>query len=481
MPPPALLPPTNLEAEVALLGGLLVNNKARDYCGGLEPEHFYDDINREIYRAAIRRIEAGKKADAVSLKGLAATGLLDPVGGVAYLVGLVAAMIVTPDVSPYAEIIRDCAVRRQLIEAADGLRERAYGTDLTDGDGLQTAAWAIAEIERAAAIAGSQGTTMGNAAEQAIAQSEAAQRGDKGASGLLTGIDTLDNMWAGLYPGSLDLIGARPRTGKTSLACQIGRTVARQLAKDKAGCVAFLSLEMQARDLGLVNLASMTGIPSDDIRRGRYDEKQAWALVLAKRELAALPIEIIDRPRIPLMEAIGILRSLKRRKGLRLAIIDHRNLFGRDPDYLKASTLDWYSNVTRRLKDAAKMLEIPIICLVQISRGSEGREDPRPTMADLEYSGEQDCDNLILLYRQELHMGGPPPKKPNETEEAHSNKVALWHQQRRAVSGKAEAIFCKRRFGPTGICQLKFEGTTTTFESVPFDDPGYDTHPTDGV
>lgn len=465
--------PANLPAEAALLGAILVNNRAYDYCRGLMPEHFCDDVNREIYRACQRRIEAGRKVDPLILKvALENTGLLADVGGVGYLTGLVSQMVAITNAGDYAVAIRDCAVRRAAIKAAEGVIERAYGTDLKDGDGTNTVSWGIGELENAATLSGSLArSNMAGAVGEAIDQSAAAQRGETSAMGLLTGIPSLDEMWAGLYPGSLDLLGARPQTGKTSLACQIARKCARDLLAAGTGCVAFLSLEMPARDLGLVNLASMTGIAADDIRRGRYDTKQAWALELARRELATLPIEIIDRPRLPLLEAIGELRTLKRTRGLRLAIADHRNLFGRDEQFARMSKLDWYQEITQRLKAAAKMLDVPIMLLVQIGRGVEGRDDPRPRMSDLEYAGEQDADNVVLLYRPELHSGGPPPKKMNEQDEPYANRVSAWHQDRRAQRGKAECIFAKRRFGPNGICQLKFDGPTTTFSDIPTDRP----------
>lgn len=466
-------PPSNIPAEQALLGAILANNKAYDFCRGLQPEHFADDINRELYRACQRRIEAGRRVDAVTLwSALQFTGLLDQVGGAGYLTGLTSAMVMISGVTAYAESIRDCAVRRALIAASEELMERAYGSDLKDGDGQQSAVWGVTAIEQAATLGGGGvRATMATAVQSAINQSEAAQRGDKAAAGLLTGIPTLDEMWAGLYPGSLDIVGARPKTGKTSLACQIARKVARDLLDAGSGCVGFFSLEMPAEHLGLVNLASMTGISADDIRRGRYNTQQAHAMILAQRELAALPIEIIDRPRLPLLEAIGEMRTLKRTRDLRLVIVDHRNRFGRDEQFARMSTLDWYREVPARLKDAAKMLNVPIILLVQIGRGMEGREDPRPRISDLEYGGEQDADNVLLLYRPELHMGGPPPKKPNEREEDHANRLSAWHQERAAQRGLAEVVFAKRRFGPEGICQLKFDGPRTTFGDMPIDRP----------
>lgn len=459
-------PPVNIAVECALLGAILCNNRSYDLCRGLQAEHFADDVNREIFRACQRRIEAGHPVDAAILwPTFQFTGLLNDVGGAGYLASLVTAMVGLNVAPEYAALIRDLAARRAEIVAAEAIIERAYRTDLDHGDASDTAAWGIAEIEKAALLAGgARKSSMGSAVREALDQAEGAQRGDKAAAGLFTGIPSLDEMWAGLYPGSLDIIGARPKTGKTSLAMQIARNVA-----GEGRTVLISSLEMSARDLGMVNVSAMAGVSADDLRRGRFTTQQAHALLLAERKLAKLPIEIIDEPRMPLAQAIGEARTLRRTKQLALWIVDHRDLIGRDSDWAKASKLDWFAEITQRLKAASKSLSIPILLLVQISRGVEGREDPRPRLADLSYAGEQDADNVVLLYRPELHMNAPPDKRPNESGEQHANRASAWQQERRAKAGLADLIFAKRRFGPGGICTLHFDGPTTTFGDLPTD------------
>ena len=461
--------PANLRAEQALLGAILTNNRAYDQCAGLLPEHFAHDVHREIFRVAQRRIEAGRKIDAVLLKSVVEnTGLLNDVGGVSYLTHLLTCMVMIDGVNIYADVIRDCAARRNLIEMADELKERAYRTDLSDNDAAAIAAWGIEEIEVAAAAGGRlQAATMADAVGEAINQSEAARRGERRAIGLRTGIPSLDRHWGGIYPKSLEVIGARPKTGKTSLACQIARSVAADCLDQGEGCVGFFSLEMPKEHLGLVNLSSMTGIPADEIRRGITDTKLGEHLMLAQRQLSHLPIEIIDQDGMPLRDIIGECRSLKRRKKLRLAIIDHRNRIGRDEKY--GTTLDWYQHITRRLKEAAKQLSIPIIVLIQIKREADGREDPRPRMSDLEYSGEQDADDIILLHRPVLTMGEFPQKREKETKEQCANRQAQWYAHRAEVKNLAEALFVKRRFGDTGTVPLHFDGPRTTFSDLPED------------
>jgi replicative DNA helicase len=410
------------------------------------------------------------------LKGaLEHTGVLDDAGGVPYLLRLASAMVGLLGVAEYARAIIDAAVRRQLIDVAETLRERAYRTAFDDGsvaDAASVLTWGSAELDRVAATASDvAGTTLASAVQSAISQSEAAQRGSAGAVGLSTGLPSLDQLWGGLYPGSLDIIGARPKTGKTALALQIARSVAGEIVnRSEKGCVAILSLEMPAADLGLVNLAAMTDISADAIRRGSYGTQQAEMMIQAQRALSVLPIEINDSPRMSLADGTGWLRAVKRTKGARLAIVDHRNLFGRDERTSGMGKLDFYQEISQSLKATAKALSMPILLLVQIGRGVEGRDDPRPRMSDLEYAGEQDADNIVLLYRPELHAGGAPDKRPTESAEAHANRVSAYWQHRREITGRAQAIFAKRRFGPEGICELRFDGPTLTFSGLPIAD-----------
>jgi replicative DNA helicase len=458
-------PPANIQAECAVLGAILGNNRAYDHCAGLQPEHFYDDINAEIFRACQRRIEAGRKVDAVTLwPSLQFTGLLNDRGGTAYLAKLISSIVSIDIVAEYAVTIRDCAARRTLIATADALLQDAYGT-LDGGDARAVAAAALSSIEVAADLAaGPKRASMAAAVASAVDQAEKAHRGGP-TLGLRTGLAVLDEMWGGgLYPGSLDIVGARPSTGKTAFSMQIARAVAADLVlANRKGCVLISSLEMPERDLGTINLSSISGVSADNIRRGIYDSSAAARIVVAQQTLLPMPIEIIDRPRMALGEAIGEARSLKRSKQCCLWVIDHRNLLGRDPDWSKASKLDWYQEVSQRLKATAKTLSLSILLLVQIGRGADGRDDPRPRLSDLEYAGEQDADNVVLLFRPEMHTGSAPERKATETAEAHSNRLTLWQDQRRAKAGVAEVIFAKRRFGAPGVCRLRFDGPTLTF------------------
>lgn len=444
--------PANLAAERSLLGAILYDNKSMDQCAGLSASDFYDVVNGTIFGACKRRIEAGRVVDGVTLMD-AFTNTL--VCDSAYLAGLLTQMVSLKYVSSYATAIRDAALRRQEIAIAGQMIERAYRMEQSHGDGAETLSWCMTALEDAGAVRGIGGSvTMADAVESALTQSEAAYRGDARARGLNTGIPALDEALGGLHDGELTIIGARSGEGKSTLALQIARAVGMP--------VALFSMEMSSEAIGLFNLAALSGISADDIRLGRYDLERANDLLEARTKLAGMPIHIDDTPALPLGEAITRLRAMTPRFGIRFAIFDHRDLFGRDPGHERDLELVWYRHVTATLKTAAKMLHIPIVILIQMNRGIEGREDKRPRKSDLYGAGENDADNVMLLFRPELHMGDGPKRGP-ESEEMYANRRSQWLRELDACRGRCDVFLVKRRFGPPGMVSLAFDGPSLTF------------------
>ena len=158
-----------------------------------------------------------------------------------------------------------------------------------------------------------------------------------------------------------------------------------------------------------------------------------------------------------------------RRRGAKVFIIDHRNKIKKDEKLDRLSKLDWYGHITDRLKDTAKQLGVSIILLVQLRRDVEQREDRRPRVSDLEYAGEQDADNVLLLHRPELD-GERPPQQGRVSGEAYANQLSVWYQERAKLKGVCDAIFAKRRFGVPGIIRLRFDGPSLSFH--PMDEEG---------
>ena len=362
-------------------------------------------------------------------------------------------------VGDYAREIIDCAVGGRFTVVAEATIDRAYRRSSEDGDSTDTIARAMAALEDLAAAHDLGGaSTMGQAVNAAMVRSERAARGDVGAVGLDTGIPTLDAALCGLHAGSLTIIAARSGEGKSALAAQILRYVASVGIPSRV-----FSMEMTDEDIGTVNLASLSGVPADLIRRGRISNEQAEALLDAQMALSGMPIKIVSRPDITLSEAISETRVAVRRDKIRLVVFDHRDLFGRDPGHEQEPEIIWYRHVTRRLKAAAKTLGIAFVVLVQLSRDIERREDKRPRKSDLYGAGEQDADDIIMIYRPELHAGEQPKQGDRESSEMHANRLAQWHRDQEMNRGRAELYLVKRRFGPPAMVTLTFEGRSLSF------------------
>jgi replicative DNA helicase len=456
-------PPSNPLAEESVLGALLANSaRAYPLCAGLDPSHFADDTHREIYRAIQRRCELGRRVDGPVLwSALEHTGLLNDLGGVAYLTHLLAVNVGFIVIPEYVAAIRDCAARRALIVAAEGITERAYRTELDDSDAAATAAWGMAQIEAATiGVGGARPVDIGQTVDAVLAQSEAAQRGDQSAMGLLTGIPSLDEKWGGLYPECLDFIGARRGEGKTALMRQIARNVAFRLIGTKDRVLVF-TLDMSAKQLMLMDVSSVSGISADDIRGGRYDldggSDDAYRIIQAGAFMKSLPIDYFEKA--TLGDAIGKIRE--RRPVLTLA--DHRDKFMRDEGWENKNETAWYQHVTAALKEAAKAVHAPIVLLQQLAMEADKRDDPRPRLGDIRYGGVNDADTVVLLHRPARHMGECPPQKPNEDGPTYANRASLFHAKRADLENVSELIMAKKRFGREDTVRLQWNGPTTSY------------------
>lgn len=458
-------PPANQQAEQGLLGALLTSNRGIDQCDGLLPEHFQDPVNGRIFASIKARIESGRVADVVTLHSIFLnSGTLQDVGGSEYLASLLTAMASPRMTGEYSLLIREAATRRTLIEVSTELLDRAYGAD-PDDTAASIISDAHAAIDEATPSLGrATGTLLGDASQTALEKAEAVQRGETKSDALRTGIATLDALWRNIRPGTLHMIGARPSTGKTAFAAQIMRNVSKDMGADRVpGQIAMFSLEMDREQFARANLQSMTGIGQSDIADGKFTDKQAEQLVLARRELASYPITIFDQPGMPLDAILSTARALHRKSPIRLLAIDHRDLMPRDRSFDRRNTNEWTSHITGALKSEAKRLECAIFLLVQLSRANEKREDHRPISSDLMQSGEADADNIALLYRPSMHIGDLPPRKIRETDEQYDAARRGWWKLHDAMEGIAEVIMPKARSDKTGTAKLRFDGPHMLF------------------
>jgi replicative DNA helicase len=475
------LPPASLEAEQALLGALLANNKAYERVSEfLAPEHFADQVHGRIYEAIARRIEAGQLADPVTLRTeFEHSGLLDEVGGTAYLGQLLTAMIGIINAGDYGKIIHDTWIRRQLIDIGELTVNRAFGAE-ADLDGAGQIEAAEQSLFDLATRGGNEGRAMDfeKALTLAIESAARAFERDGKVSGLTTGLTDLDAKTGGLHPSDLLILAGRPGMGKTALATKIGFGAAQALLAharrdnpnaEATQAVVIFSLEMSAEQLATRLLAEEARIASDRIRRGEIGQKDFDSFVAVSRRISRLPLIIDDTPAVTLSALRTRCRRLKRTRGLALIIIDYLQLMRPAAGTKPENRVLEISQITQGLKAIAKELAVPVLALSQLSRAVESREDKRPQLSDLRESGtiEQDADAVMFVYRDEYYLQARMPKQMAfEGEDKFQAALDKWQQDMEQVHNKAELILAKQRHGPTGKVDLFFEAEFTRFADL---------------
>lgn len=440
-------PPHNEEAEQALLGAILLNNAAIEEAD-LSPEHFYVPVHGRIFDACRDVIASGKVADNITLRSAfdGDSGLSES-GGASYLARLLTSAPSPRAVRHYAATIRDCWLRRELIYRAEDAIEAAYnepnGED--QADALESGLFALRQD-----IARGESVSAATAFDAMVSQAQSIASGETQL--VDTGLRELDRILGGLAGGDLTIIGARPGMGKTSLAQSIARYNAR---RDQS--VGVLQLEMPAEQMIAREVSSIVGIPSRPILYGTLNQAEWGRVVQARAEIARLPLHIDARPGLHLDQLLPRARRMVRRHGIRLLVIDYLGLVR----FTARSRYEGLTDVSQRLKEMARTLGIPVICLHQLSRAPEGRENKRPTLADLRDTGaiEQDADNVLFIHREDYYLARDEPDRDLDYE-AHLE----WENKMGRARGQAEIIVAKQRNGETGTARCLFDGRTTTFK-----------------
>jgi replicative DNA helicase len=474
-------PPSNLQAEQALLGALLANNKAFERVSEfLAPEHFTDPIHARIYQAIARRCEAGQIADPVTLRGeFEHSGVLDEVGGTAYLAQLLSAMVGIINAGDYGRVIRDAWLRRQLIDIGEVVVNRAFGAE-AELDGAQQIEAAEQALFDLASHGGADNKAMSfeKALTLAIEGAAKAFQNQGSVSGLDTGLRDLNKKMGGLHPSDLLILAGRPGMGKTALATKIAFGAARaMLANARVDnpnavpkeCVAIFSLEMSSDQLATRLLAEEARVSADRIRRGEISTKDYDNFVKVSREISAIPMVIDDTPALTLSALRTRCRRLKRTQGLGLIVIDYLQLMRPAAGTKPESRVLEISQITQGLKAIAKELAVPVLALSQLSRAVESRDDKRPQLSDLRESGtiEQDADVVMFIYRDEYYLQAREPKiTAFDRDDKYQEAMDKWKADMSSVYNKAELILAKQRHGPTGKIDLFFEGEFTRFADL---------------
>ncbi len=470
--------PQNLEAEQALLGAILANNKAFEKVSEfLKPQHFADSMHAKIFEVISKLITRGHVADVITLKNyFEQEGSLAEVGGAKYLVKLADSASPLTNAEYYAQFIYDKYLRRELIATGFDIVNNASREDL-DSDANEQ----IEQAEKRLFELSNQGDINGGFVDfsQALTTSlshiEQAYQKDGKISGLPTALDALDNKTGGLNNSDLIIIAGRPAMGKTALATNIAYNVAEYMAHakdldEKSRGVAFFSLEMSADQLATRILSTVTQTNGHKMRTGELDNAEFTRIAAAVRELEQIPLYIDDTPGLNINTIRTRARRLKRNKGLGLIVIDYIQLIsGSGSKRTEGNRVQELSEISRGLKILAKELNLPVIALSQLNRGVEQRDDKRPVMSDLRESGsiEQDADIVMFVYRENYYLQNEEPQqKASETPEHLQKRMEEWEARVRATANIGEVIIGKQRHGPTGTVQLFWNGDYAQFGNL---------------
>jgi replicative DNA helicase len=432
------LPPQSVEAEEAVLGGILLDNRALDRANEiLTHEDFYRESHRRIFRALNDLDERRERADVITLtECLKRRGDLEAVGGAAQVAELVERIATAANVELYARIVKDKSILRSLMEAGIDIAATASAGTGDVEQFLDDAERRIFEIsERRVRQAF---TRIESIIVDSIKTIEALYERKEAVTGVPTGFFEIDRLTSGLQPAELIIIAGRPSMGKSALATNIAQNAAAATGKP----VAMFSLEMSKESLVLRMLCSEARVDSTKVRTGYLAEQDFPRLAMAAGRLADLPFFIDDSPAISVLELRAKARRLMRESGLGLIIVDYLQLMRAHKDVDNRE--QEISLVSRSLKALAKELHVPVIALSQLNRAVEQRADKRPLMADLRESGaiEQDADVIAFIYRDDFY-----------------NRVS-------PEEGIAEIIIAKQRNGPQGVAKLAFRKEFTLFENL---------------
>ena len=431
------LPPQNVEAEQCVLGSVLLDNSTLNkILDMVSPEDFYKREHQIIFSTMLDLYERNHPIDLITLSdALTQKEALEAAGGLNYLMELAEVVPSSAHAQHYARIVKDKAVLRHLIRAANDILTLCYegGQEVEDLlDEAERRVFSVSEEKTHRDFINSEVLL-----KEAIKSLEELALQKRSVTGISTGFQELDRFTSGFQPSDLIIIAARPSMGKTALALNIAQHVAIREKKT----VAIFSLEMSREQLALRMLSSLAKVPSHKLRTGILSQSDWKKVIRAANRLSDASIFVDDTPSLSVLEIRAKARRLMSEHGLNLLIIDYLQLMrGRSRTESRQQEI---SEISRSLKGLAKELNVPVVALSQLSRAVESRQEKKPQLSDLRESGaiEQDGDLIIFIYRPEVY-------KPDRPE----------------YRGIAEIIIGKQRNGPTGTFKLTFLKEYTTFE-----------------
>jgi replicative DNA helicase len=430
-------PPHDTLAEQSTLGGMLLSKDAvADVIESIRGTDFYVPKHELIFEAILTLYSHGEPTDVIAVTDeLIKTGDLQRAGGADYLHTLTSIVPTAANAGYYATIVSERALLRRLVEAGTRIVQMGYAGQ---GEATELVNSAQAEIYSVTGAETAEDyVPLTVAVDAAVEEIEAARGRDGSMTGIPTGFAQLDELTNGLHGGQMIVVAARPAMGKSTLALDFARAAA--IKHDMP--TIFFSLEMGRSEIAMRLMSAEGAIPLQNMRKGTLDQRD-WTTVAATRgRINDAPLYIDDSPNMTLVEIRAKCRRLKQRVGLKMVIIDYLQLMtsGKKVE----SRQQEVSEFSRALKLLAKELQVPVIALSQLNRGSEQRTDKRPQVSDLRESGsiEQDADMVMLLHRDSVYDKEVRP-------------------------GEADLIVAKHRNGPTATIEIAFQGHFSRFTDM---------------
>ena len=446
------LPPHSIDAEQAVIGGVLILNEAWDNIAELlGADDFFRPEHKTIFSAMAKLVEEQQPLDAVTLaETLDNDGSLEKVGGIAYLAELAANTPSAANIRAYAQSVRERSTQRALIAAANSIAESGFHPEGRSSDELlDEAERCIMQISEERPKTGGP-ESINPLLKATVDKIDELFHSEGSLTGLSTGFKDLDEMTSGLQKSDLIIVAARPSMGKTTFAMNL---VEHAILNDERPSLVF-SMEMPADQLMLRMVSSVGRINQTRVRTGQLNEEDWPKLSSAVTRLKDRPLYIDDTPALTPTEVRSRARKIVREHGgLAMIMIDYLQLMQVAGGGSEGRTAE-ISEISRSLKGIAKEFQCPVVALSQLNRALEQRPNKRPVNSDLRESGaiEQDADVIMFIYRDEVYNEESPDK------------------------GTAEIIIGKQRNGPIGTARLSFIGKYTRFENLAFgyeDEAGY--------
>ena len=442
--------PVNADAERAVLGSILIKpDVCDDVALVVRPEDFFDEAHQILYRHLLELHDGGKRIDTtIVLEKLRTQGDLDRIGGPPLLADVLEAVPHAAHATHYAQIVRDKAILRNLIDAGTDILREAYDESDEPRQLLSRAEEKIFAILERRSSADAQ--PIAAVLEDVMVRMDARMKHEHAIGGVETGFTDLDTLCGGLHNSELIILAARPSMGKTAFAMNIAEHVAIGLRQP----VLFVSLEMACLELADRLLCSSAQVNGHRLRNGTISQEDRRRLVQKSAEIGTAPLYIDDTPGRTLTEIAAVARRLKRRGGgLSLVVIDYLQLI--EPDNPRDPRQEQVARIARRLKMMSRELNVPVLCLAQLNRQAEASRDNRPRLNHLRESGaiEQDADVVMFVHREEYYQTNAEDKE--------------------RVKGQAEIIVAKQRNGPTDDVKLLWQQDYTRFvnlEHRPYDE-----------